>query len=191
MNKNEFMQRFQLWPLSIPTPRIHQHRTLKDAAVLVPIVVNNNQLSVLLTKRASHLAHHPGQISFPGGKVEAFDENVIATALRETQEEVGLSGDAIDVIGQLHPYDTITGFHITPIVALVQSEQHYQLDHNEVAEIFQVPLSHFLHQQNRITLSLMHHGNNHNVHFIPYQDYNIWGATAAMLQDLSLHLSHN
>jgi 8-oxo-dGTP pyrophosphatase MutT (NUDIX family) len=189
MTKEEFMQRFQLLSLSPPQHKYRHNKKLKLAAVLVPIIIDQNSLSVILTKRASHLNHHPGQISFPGGKVEAFDKNAIATALRETHEEIGIENNAIKVIGQLHNYQTITGYDVTPIVGLIESKQDYIVDENEVAEVFQVPLSHFLSQDNQFHVPVFHHGKSFNVQFMPYLNYNIWGATAAMLRDLSLHIS--
>ena len=158
-------------------------------AVLIPIVSNQGQLEVLLTKRASHLTHHPGQISFPGGKVEPNDRSMIATALRETEEEIGLKSKDIQVLGQLTSYQTISGYEITPIVAFARKNDNYQFDDNEVAEVFHVPLSHFLLREHHIKVPFYHKGKSHNVHFMPYQEYNIWGATAAILHDLSLILN--
>lgn len=186
MTKEEFIQRFQMQALPASVHNFRYPHQLKSAAVLIPIVHNEHQLDVLLTKRASHLTHHPGQISFPGGKVESYDDDIIATALRETEEEIGLLSNAIDVIGQLKPYQTISGYEITPIVAIVQSNKQYNIDKNEVAEVFQVPLSHFLQRQYHIQVPFYHQGRHHKVHFMPYQHYNIWGATAAMLHDLSV-----
>lgn len=185
MTKNEFMQRFQMHLLPEVSNRYEHHKPLKNAAVLIPIVVGDNHLDVLLTKRASHLAHHPSQISFPGGKVEPTDENIIATALRETQEEIGLHPDNISIVGQLPPYQTISGYEVTPIVALVQQPNEYVKDTNEVAEIFHVPLNHFLTRQHHVQIPMTYRGKRHHVHFMPYQHYNIWGATAAMLHELS------
>ncbi|MGB1262975.1 MAG: CoA pyrophosphatase [Cognaticolwellia sp.] len=189
MTKEEFIQRFHM--LNLP-PSAHKFRyqdKLKNAAVLIAIVNNNNRLEVLLTKRASHLTHHAGQISFPGGKVEPDDHDITATALRETQEEIGLAPAFIEVLGQLKPYQTISGYEITPIVALVSNNEHYQIDENEVAEVFQVPLNHFLQRQDHVQIPVFHRGKQHKVHFMPYQQYNIWGATAAMLHDLSVLLN--
>tara|TARA_R110000744_G_C19325366_1_gene558008 strand:+ start:911 stop:1495 length:585 start_codon:yes stop_codon:yes gene_type:complete len=191
MTKDEFIQRFQMLALPASTHKYRLNLQLKSAAVLIPIVNNHNQLEVLLTKRASHLNHHPGQISFPGGKVEPYDVDTTATALRETQEEIGLQSTFINVLGQLKPYQTISGYEITPIVAMVADNKIYQIDENEVSEVFHVPLSHFLQRQHHIQVPVYHQGKQHNVHFMPYQTYNIWGATAAMLHDLSVLLNHS
>jgi 8-oxo-dGTP pyrophosphatase MutT (NUDIX family) len=150
--------------------------------------MNISGLQVLLTKRASHLKHHPSQISFPGGKVEPTDRNLIHTALREAQEEIGLSPEAVTIIGQLPNYEIISGYQVTPIVAVVESPQYYQKDANEVDEIFQVPLQHFLQPENHRSIISYRNGHHHNVHFFPYKHYNIWGATAAMLKDLVDHI---
>ena len=189
MTKNEFIQRFQLRALPESVHKFRYQQQLKSAAVLIPIINHQNQLNVLLTKRASHLTHHPGQISFPGGKAEPYDNDLTATALRETQEEIGLSTTLVNVLGQLNPYQTISGYEVTPVVAIVPSSERYCIDENEVSEVFQVPLSHFLQRQHHIQVPFYHQGRQHNVHFMPYQQYNIWGATAAMLHDLSLLLN--
>lgn len=188
MTKNEFLKRFQLHPLLASTHQYRYHSQLRQAAVLVPLVEEDGLLKVLLTKRADHLKHHGGQISFPGGKVEDYDNDLTATAIREAQEEIGLLPSAIEVIGQLHPYQTITGFIVTPIVALISSDQEYTIDQNEVEEIFTVPLRHFLTSKNLQSVIVHHNGKPHPVHFMPYNGYNIWGATAAMLKDLATHI---
>ena len=193
MTKNEFLHRFQLQNLPESTHTFQYHSDLKSAAVLIPIIekrlVNNNkQLNILFTKRAEHLKHHGGQISFPGGKAELYDDNLISTAIREAQEEIGLIIDNIKIVGQLHSYQTISGYIVTPIVAFITAEQEFSIDPNEVAEIFQVPLHHFLNTDNHHSLQIRQKNSHHQVHFMPYQHYNIWGATAAMLKDLMVHL---
>lgn len=187
MTKNEFLQRFQLNALATrqrTSAPLKQHHKLVEAAVLVPLIERNKQLMVLLTKRAQHLKHHPGQISFPGGKVEKFDSNITQAALRETKEEIGIDGDDLHVLGQLHPYHTITGFRITPIVAFVKSNSSTSIDHNEVDEIFYVPISHFLNTKKHISLEVVHSTIRQKVRFMPYKQYNIWGATATIINDL-------
>lgn len=194
MTKNEFLQRFNLSQLSkseSQTRLLSQPQILTQSAVLIALFEKNNQLHVVLTKRAKHLKHHPGQISFPGGKVEAFDKDHICTALREAHEEVGIQKEQCEIIGQLHPYQTMSGFSITPVVAMLKQSPFYTIDENEVAEIFHVPFHHFLAAKQHYTIEVKHKTGQHPVHFMPYKSYNIWGATAAILNDLSLHLRNN
>ncbi|GHE85521.1 CoA pyrophosphatase [Thalassotalea profundi] len=163
-------------------------KNLTRAAVLIPIIEQNDQLEVILTLRASHLKHHAGQISFPGGKVEEYDINEIATALRETQEEIGVSENNITVVGTLPTYHTATGYHITPVLGFIDPPCQYCLNTNEVAEIFHVPLNHFLNSNNHIALNLYHNLTTHSVYFMPYKHYNIWGVTASILKKLAEQL---
>ena len=113
---------------------------------------------------------------------------MIATALREAQEEIGLAPESVSVIGKLPSYEIISGYQVTPIVAIIDAQQSYQQDYNEVAEIFQVPLQHFLQSDNHFCINALRNGRHHNIHFYPYKHYNIWGATAAMLKDLVEHI---
>jgi len=189
MTKDEFLHKFKLRQLDSSSHQYRYHSSLKNAAVLIALIDDDDGLKVLLTKRASHLRHHAGQVSFPGGKNEPEDISSVATALREAHEEIGLSPSYVDVIGQLHPYQTISGYIVTPVIALVSSGQTFTKDENEVSEIFQVPLQHFLDTENHLQVTVYHQSKPHQVPFMPYNQYNIWGATAAMLKDLALHLS--
>ena len=191
MTKNEFLIRFNLLQV-VKSSHSYQHPTpLKPAAVLITLLESeaSEGLQVLLTKRASHLKHHPSQISFPGGKAEKEDNSLVETALREAFEEVGLESERVTVLGQLPPYQTMSGFHITPIIAIMTHEQAYLIDTNEVAEVFHVPLQHFLTLNNHRVVGSSINGQQHNVHFYPYKNYNIWGATAVMLKDLASLIS--
>ena len=154
------------------------------AAVLFPLVVREHEPAVLLTKRTDHLHHHPGQISFPGGRVEEADTSPIDTALRETQEEIGLDRRHIELIGTLPDYLTGTGFRVTPVVGLVTPPFELTLDAFEVAEAFEVPLSHFLDPANHEQHSIVHEGRVRQFHAMPYQGYFIWGATAGIIMSL-------
>ncbi len=192
MTKDEFLLRFNLLQLTESEHNYQHHLPLKSAAVLIALVEpekDGDGLQVLLTKRASHLKHHPSQVSFPGGKAEQEDSSLVDTALREAFEEIGLTREAVSVAGQLPPYQTISGFQVTPIIAIVERSQAYQIDENEVAEIFQVPLQHFLTTNIHHVLTASRNGKQHNIHFLPYKHYNIWGATAVMLKDLVSHLN--
>ena len=154
------------------------------AAVLVPVVARGQVPTVLLTRRTDHLHHHPGQISFPGGRVEDADTSPIDTALRETEEEIGLHRCHIELIGTLPDYLTGTGFRVTPVVGLVTPPFELTLDAFEVAEAFEVPLSHFLDPANHEQHSIVHEGRLRQFHAMPYQGYFIWGATAGIIMSL-------
>jgi 8-oxo-dGTP pyrophosphatase MutT (NUDIX family) len=158
---------------------------LVPAAVLVPLVQREDGLTVLLTKRTAHLTNHGGQISFPGGRMEPADTDPTAAALRESQEEIGLSPDEVDVLGNLDDYVTVTGFHVVPVVGLIQPPLRLTPDSFEVEDIFEVPLDFILdpaHHQRHSRVSPS--GETRYFHAIPFKDRYIWGATAAMLVNL-------
>ena len=158
---------------------------LRPAAVLVPLVDHPKGMSVLLTQRTAHLSAHAGQISFPGGRIEDADPDAVAAALRETEEEVGLRRDRVDVVGRLDTYVTGTGFEITPIVGIVAPPVPISIDPFEVAEAFEVPLSFILDRRNhqRIERDIGAHSRSYYV--LPYDGRNIWGATAGILVNLA------
>jgi 8-oxo-dGTP pyrophosphatase MutT (NUDIX family) len=158
---------------------------LTPAAVLVPLVMQPGGLTVLLTQRTQHLAAHAGQISFPGGKREASDADAIAAALRETEEEVGLPRDHVEVIGRLDTYVTSTGFEVTPVVGLVRVPYPSKPDPVEVAEVFEVPLAFILDRANHHRDSREFKGRRRVFYVLPYQQRYIWGATAGMLVNLA------
>ncbi len=162
----------------------------RPASVLIPLVVRPSQVSVLLTRRTSHLHDHAGQISFPGGRMDDVDADAVATALRESQEEIGLAPEVVDVIGTLPLYVTITGYRVTPVVALIERDFSLTLDDFEVEEAFEVPLAFLMnpanHERRRIDVG---GGASRTFYAMPYADpqaekrYYIWGATAAMLRN--------
>jgi 8-oxo-dGTP pyrophosphatase MutT (NUDIX family) len=154
------------------------------AAVLVPIVDHEAGLTVLLTQRASHLKNHAGQISFPGGRIEPTDLNPVEAALRETQEEIGLSREHITFAGYLEPQLVLSGYWVTPVVAFVQPGFELQLDRREVESAFEVPLTHILDAVNHRARERQLGAVTVQVYDIPYQDHHIWGATAGMLMAL-------
>jgi 8-oxo-dGTP pyrophosphatase MutT (NUDIX family) len=160
----------------------------RPAAVLVPLVLHKhlkNSPTVLLTRRTDHLHDHPGQISFPGGGMEAGDASAEETAMREAEEEIGLAPERIELIGRLPDYLTGTGFRVTPVVGLLHSPIKLRIDSFEVAEAFEVPLAHFLDPANHQRHSArMKDGKTRHFHAMPYGDYFIWGATAGMLMTL-------
>lgn len=158
--------------------------SLREAAVLVPLIQHEDGLTVLLTRRADHLYRHAGQISFPGGAVEEQDKGPIDTALRETEEEVGLGVGHVAVAGFLDPYQTGTGYRITPVVGFVTPGFQLSPDSFEVAEVFEVPLAFLFDTGNHKRHSGFWDGRERHYHAMPYGDYYIWGATAGMLMNL-------
>lgn len=157
---------------------------LRPAAVLVPIVLREPEPTVLLTRRTDHLHHHPGQVSFPGGRVEDEDASPIDTALRETEEEISLHRAHVELLGCLPQYQTGTGFDITPVVGLVTPPFELQIDPFEVAEVFEVPLSFLLDESNHQRHSAVIRGVRREYYAMHYGEYFIWGATAGMLVSL-------
>jgi 8-oxo-dGTP pyrophosphatase MutT (NUDIX family) len=153
---------------------------LAPAAVLVP-VIRREQPTVLLTRRTEHLTHHAGQISFPGGRIEPGDADAVAAALRETEEEIGLSREFVDVLGYLDPFVTITGFRVSPVVALVEPRFVLRLDQQEVAEAFEVPLQFVLDPRNAQRRAREFRGRVRHYHVFEFDRREIWGATASML----------
>ncbi len=154
---------------------------LRPAAVLIPILDRADGLSVLLTRRAAHLKAHAGQISFPGGRVEPDDPGYAGAAVREAWEEVGLPAQHVSIVGFLEPYETVTGFQVVPVVGLVRPDFELAIDPNEVAEAFEVPLAFLMDADNHETHEVEFQGQPRLYYAIPYGDYYIWGATAAML----------
>ncbi len=154
------------------------------AAVLVPIVNQPGGPTLMFTQRTAHLHDHAGQISFPGGRVDAGDADRIATALRETQEETGLSPARVEIIGRLPDYDIPTGFRVTPVVGWVEPPFELNPDPFEVADVFEVPLGFFLDPANHQRHQDMKNGRVRYYYSMPYGGRNIWGATAGMLHTL-------
>lgn len=151
------------------------------AAVLVPIVDHETGLTVLLTQRASTLKNHAGQISFPGGRMESTDLNPFEAALRETEEEIGVGREYITFAGYLEPQLVLSGYWVTPVVAFVQPGFELRLDRREVEAAFEVPLLHILDPINHRSRTRELGAVTVQVFDIPYEDHNIWGATAGML----------
>jgi 8-oxo-dGTP pyrophosphatase MutT (NUDIX family) len=158
---------------------------LRPAAVLVPLIERPEGMTVLLTLRTAHLSAHAGQVAFPGGRAEEHDVDAVATALRETEEEVGLPRDLVTIVGRLDTYVTGTGFEITPIVGLITTDYVLAIDPHEVAEVFEVPLSYILDRNNHNRTERESAGRTRVFFVLPYQGRNIWGATAGMLVNLA------
>lgn len=160
-------------------------RKLRPAGVLVPIQLVQDVPYVILTKRASHLKHHPGQIAFPGGKQDETDVDVIAAALREAREEIGLPTENTTVLGTLPSHETVTSFCVTPVLAHVKHPFKVVAEPGEVEEVFSVPLDHVTNPNNYSIQSRRWMGHKRSYFTVPFGSYYIWGATARILRGLA------
>ena len=160
-------------------------QVLRPAAVLVAIQQGPGGARLILTKRASHLKHHPGQIAFPGGKQDDGDADLESTALREAWEEIGLPPGQVAVLGRLAPHETVTGFAMTPILGLVRDRFLPRIDPDEVEEMFTVPLAHVLDPGRYRVEGRVWRGALRRYYAVPYGPYYIWGATARILRGLA------
>jgi len=191
MNKHEFTLRYNLHRLRSTITSAPKSYLGRQAAVLIAVMEVDQQLHIMLTRRPMHLRHHPGQISFPGGKVEPNDRDIIHTALREAHEEIGLQPENVDILGIFPAHKTFTGFEITPVVAMVKQPSELVLDPGEVEDCFLVPLNFFIERSNRHNMFHYRHGARYQVHFMPFEDKFIWGVTAAIIDLLCRHIDVN
>lgn len=172
-----------------PDAVLPQDRKLRPAGVLVPISMVTGEPRLILTKRSSRLKHHPGQIAFPGGKVDDGDANVVAAALREADEEIGLPRGIPQVLGTLSEHETVTGFRVTPVIAIINQPFDVLPEPGEVDEVFSVPFSHVIDPGNYVVESRRWRGMRRHYFTVPYGPYYIWGATARMLRALAAQMS--
>ncbi|KOE77824.1 CoA pyrophosphatase [Vibrio aestuarianus] len=194
LTKIDFIQSFQLnRPVGYHAESLQRvahlsSSSLRRASVLVGFVEREAGLYVVLTKRAAHLKHHPGQISFPGGKYEEWDHSLYQTAIREAEEETGIKASQIEILGHLPELVTVSKFSVTPVVAFIQPDYQAKLDDNEVEELFEVPAN-YLFDRTKLYSGLFQVKNQaHRVFAIPYQQHFIWGMTAQIIQALQTHI---
>jgi 8-oxo-dGTP pyrophosphatase MutT (NUDIX family) len=169
------------WP---PSVREQIRQTLQPAGVLIPVIERLAGLSVLLTQRSADLKHHAGQVSFPGGRLEDHDRDVVQAALRETHEEVGIPPQSVAIVGYLPPMPTVTGYAVTPVVGLLGEDVSLQLDHTEVEYAFEVPLEFLLDRRNARSLEREYLGRRIPTVEFHFDGERIWGATAHILVEL-------
>jgi 8-oxo-dGTP pyrophosphatase MutT (NUDIX family) len=160
-------------------------KPLRPAAVLVPVWLQGDGPRLILTKRSSHLKHHPGQIAFPGGKRDESDASLEDCALREAWEEIGLTPDRVELLGTLPVHETVTGFSITPFVGLIRGDFSPRPEAGEVDEVFTVPLAHVLTPARFAIERRQWMGVWRRYYAVPYGPYYIWGATARILRGLA------
>jgi len=168
-----------------PDVVLPEGRKLRPAGVLIPVEVIDGIAHVILTKRSSHLKHHPGQIAFPGGKQDDGDADVVAAALREADEEIGLAPENVRVLGTLPRHETVTSFTVTPVIGEVLAPFDFRPEPGEVDEVFRVPLSHVTNPANFLIEGRRWRGQRRQYHTVPFGPYYIWGATARMLLGLA------
>lgn len=187
-----------IWIPELVAERPMGSRSLVRASVLVPLLEREGGLTVLLTQRAEHLTDHPGQISFPGGRTEPHDSSAVETALREAEEEIGLSPASVQVLGMLPTYTTVTSYIVTPVIGIVQSGLTLRPDPLEVSEIFEVPLAFLMSPAHHRRHVVGEGSEAREVLSMPWVTHAadgsqhtrfIWGATAAMLRNLYRFLS--
>lgn len=161
------------------------HEKYRPSAVLIPLVRRKEGVNILLTKRNENLQNHPGQICFPGGKVDATDYSPAATAIRECNEELGIEPEKILIHGMMKPLKVPTGFFMIPVVGEIEPDYQLRLHHDEVELAFEVPFTHFMDIENYIASKIFYRGRNHRFFEIKHESHYIWGATAKILRKLS------
>lgn len=177
----DFILRFQMQQPRLPAPAL---RGTRHAAVLIPIICRNEP-TLLLTRRSDQLRKHAGQVAFPGGAADASDASLIATALREAQEEVAIPPEQVHVLGTLSPQDSSSGFQVTPVVGLLPVDVPLHPAEDEVAELFEMPLQEAFDLARYHPLDIHRRGTHHRVYLSWYQQQFVWGLTAAIIRQLA------
>lgn len=160
---------------------------LVPAAVLIAIT-DRPTPGLLLTQRTAHLRKHAGQVAFPGGRIDPEDASPIDAALREAEEEIGLPRDAVEIIGTVDRYRTVTGFLVTPVIGIVQPDLPLSPHAEEVAAVFEARLTHVLDPANQILRDVLYEGRQRHYYEIFWDEFRIWGATAAMIVNLAARI---
>lgn len=168
-----------------PDVVLPENRVLRDAGVLIGVLEGRNGAEIVLTKRSSRLKHHPGQIAFPGGKVDPGDGGPVGAALREAEEEVGLPRHGVEVLGTLPPHETVTGFTVVPVLGWIRDGFDPRPEAGEVAEVFTAPFAHLMNRSNFLIQSRRWRGQRRHYYTVPWGPYYIWGATARILRTLA------
>lgn len=196
LNKNRVIQQFQLHQTVDYHHAALQRlshlniESLRKASVLIGFVERDSGIHIIFTKRAKHLKHHPGQISFPGGKYEESDQQLVNTALRETFEEIGINKEKISIFGQMPELPTISKFTVTPFLAFINPDYVAQIDSNEVEEVFEVPIEIVLNKNQLHSHEFCINNSRHRIFGLSYQNHFIWGMTAQIIQAIQNHLAH-
>jgi 8-oxo-dGTP pyrophosphatase MutT (NUDIX family) len=168
-----------------PAVVLPEGRRLRPAAVLVALLEDPTGPQVILTRRSAALRHHPGQIAFPGGKVDPGDDGAEGAALREAQEEIGLDPGNVEILGCLPAHETVTGFTVTPVLARIREPFAWRPEAGEVDEVFAVPLAHVADPVNYLVEGRIWRGSLRRYYVVPWGPYYIWGATARILRRLA------
>jgi 8-oxo-dGTP pyrophosphatase MutT (NUDIX family) len=168
-----------------PAVAAAEGRLLRPAAVLVALMDDARGPQIVLTRRSAALKHHPGQIAFPGGKIDPGDDGPEGAALREASEEIGLDPANVETLGHLPPHETVTGFTVTPVLARIRSPFAWRAEAGEVDEVFSVPLAHLADPANYLIEGRIWRGSLRRYYVVPWGPYYIWGATARILRRLA------